>query len=71
LCRYEYTPKKIPLFVEKDPKSKEVVPLPLPKIVKECCQHFRIILAMLWIRNDLVRILFVRIFPDPPPEAWI
>jgi hypothetical protein len=43
-CRYEYTPKKIPLFVEKDPKSKEVVPLPLPKIVKESCQHFGIIL---------------------------
>lgn len=35
--RYEYTPKKIPLFVEKDPKTKEIVPLPLPKIVKIAC----------------------------------
>ena len=35
--RYEYAPLKIPLFVEKDSKSKEVTPLPTPKIVKIAC----------------------------------
>jgi len=28
---------KIPLFVEKDSKSKDITPLPTPKIVKICC----------------------------------
>jgi len=39
--RYEYAPMKIPLWVEKDPKTKEVSPLPIPKIVKIACgpQH--------------------------------
>jgi len=32
--RYEYVPEKIPLFVDKDTKTKEVTPLPTPKIVK-------------------------------------
>jgi len=35
--RYEYSPLKIPLFVEKDSKSKDITPLPTPKIVKICC----------------------------------
>jgi len=35
--RYEYAPLKIPLWVEKDPKTKEVTPLPTPKIVKIAC----------------------------------
>jgi alpha-tubulin suppressor-like RCC1 family protein len=32
--RYEYVPEKIPLWVDKDSKTKEVTPLPVPKIVK-------------------------------------
>lgn len=35
--RYEYAPLKIPLFVEKDSKSKEITPLPTPKIIKIAC----------------------------------
>jgi len=35
--RYEYSPMKIPLFVEKDPKTKEIMPLPHPRIVKIAC----------------------------------
>jgi alpha-tubulin suppressor-like RCC1 family protein len=39
--RFEYLPEKIPLWVDKDSKTKEVTPLPLPKIVKIACgsQH--------------------------------
>ena len=35
--RYEYAPLKIPLFVDKDSKSKEITPLPAPKIIKIAC----------------------------------
>ena len=38
--RYEYTPLKIPLFVEKDSKGKEITPLPVPKIVKIGCGQY-------------------------------
>lgn len=38
--RYEYTPLKIPLFVEKDAKGKEITPLPVPKIVKIACGQY-------------------------------
>jgi len=39
--RYEYSPKQVSMWVDKDPKSKEVTPLDVPKIVKISCgpQH--------------------------------
>ena len=39
--RCEYSPKQVAVWVEKDPKSKEVTPLDTPKIVKVSCgpQH--------------------------------
>lgn len=35
--RYEYLPKQVQVFVEKDTKAKEVTPLPTPKITKISC----------------------------------